>query len=101
MRTQSPAQLADAGIPYVILGHSERRTLFHETSDLVAQKTKAAIDAGLSIILCIGETLAEREVGTTITVVEEQLAAVVSLLKQEEWRYGDASSAYSLLCSLA
>ena len=82
----SPAQLVDAGIPYVILGHSERRTLFHETSALVAQKTKAAIDTGLSVILCIGETLAEREAGTTIQVVEEQLNAVVPLLSTEEWR---------------
>ncbi|EJD07801.1 triosephosphate isomerase [Fomitiporia mediterranea MF3/22] len=81
----SPAQLADAGIPYVILGHSERRTLFHESSAFVAQKTKAAIDAGLSVILCIGETLNEREAGTTITVVEEQLATVTALLKPEEW----------------
>ena len=42
-------------------GHSERRTLFHETSDLVADKTRAAITAGLSVILCVGETLEERE----------------------------------------
>ncbi|OCB86982.1 triosephosphate isomerase [Sanghuangporus baumii] len=81
----SPAQLADAEIPYVILGHSERRTLFHETSAFVAQKTKAAIDTGLSVILCIGETLAEREAGTTLAVVEEQLNAVVPLLSAEEW----------------
>ncbi|KAG6898231.1 hypothetical protein C0992_002245 [Termitomyces sp. T32_za158] len=57
----SPAQLVDAQIPYVILGHSERRTLFHETSELVAQKTRAALDAPLKVILCIGETLNERE----------------------------------------
>ncbi|PAV18006.1 triosephosphate isomerase [Pyrrhoderma noxium] len=82
----SPAQLADAQIPYVILGHSERRTLFHETSELVAQKTRAAIDAGLSVILCIGETLQEREAGTTINVVQQQLDAVVELVKAEgDW----------------
>ena len=69
------------------MGHYEHRTLFHETSALVAQKTKAAIDAGLSVILCMGEILTEREAGTTIAVVEEQLAAVVALLKPEEWRY--------------
>ncbi|KAJ7587076.1 Triosephosphate isomerase [Mycena floridula] len=62
----SPAQLVDAEIPYVILGHSERRTLFHETSETVAQKTRAALDAGLSVILCIGETLQERESGQTV-----------------------------------
>ena len=56
----------------MVLGHSERRTLFHETSALVAQKTKASIDTGLNVILCIGETLDQREAGTTIKVVEEQ-----------------------------
>ncbi|THG99027.1 hypothetical protein EW145_g7335 [Phellinidium pouzarii] len=81
----SPAQLADAQVPYVILGHSERRAIFLETSELVAQKTKAAVDAGLSVILCVGETLQEREAGTTVAVVEAQLAAVVEALKAEEW----------------
>jgi len=81
----SPAQLVDAGVPYVILGHSERRTLFHETSELVAQKTRAALDAGLSVILCIGETLQEREAGETVAVVQKQLDAVIATLKPEEW----------------
>ncbi|KAG8221473.1 Triosephosphate isomerase [Butyriboletus roseoflavus] len=77
----SPIQLVDAEIPYVILGHSERRTLFHETSELVAKKTKAALDASLRVILCVGETLAEREAGRTTEVVNEQLQAVVDVLK--------------------
>ncbi|KAI0765040.1 triose phosphate isomerase [Fomes fomentarius] len=81
----SPAQLADAGIPYVILGHSERRTLFHETSKLVADKTRAAIDAGLSVILCVGETLEEREAGKTKQVVEDQLKPVIEVLKEADW----------------
>ncbi|KAG9220025.1 hypothetical protein CCMSSC00406_0007885 [Pleurotus cornucopiae] len=81
----SAGQLADAGIPYVILGHSERRTLFHETSEEVAQKTKAAIAAGLSVILCVGETLQERESGATTKVVSEQLDAVVKAIKEEDW----------------
>ncbi|KAJ8462689.1 hypothetical protein ONZ51_g10740 [Trametes cubensis] len=81
----SPAQLVDAGVPYVILGHSERRTLFHETSELVAQKTRAAIDAGLRVILCVGETLAEREAERTKEVVEAQLAPVVATLKKDDW----------------
>ena len=68
-------------------GHSERRTLFHETSQEVAQKTRAALDAGLSIILCVGETLAQREAGETLKVVQEQLEPVVAALKPEEWRY--------------
>ncbi|KAL1941657.1 hypothetical protein VTO73DRAFT_7096 [Trametes versicolor] len=81
----SPAQLVDAGIPYVILGHSERRTLFHETSALVADKTRAAIDAGLRVILCVGETLEEREAERTKAVVEAQLQPVVAALKPEDW----------------
>ncbi|KAI0316610.1 triose phosphate isomerase [Amylostereum chailletii] len=81
----SPSQLVDAGIPYVILGHSERRSLFGETSALVAQKTRAAIDAGLKVILCVGETLEERESGKTQAVVEAQLQAVVDAIKPEQW----------------
>jgi len=81
----SHAQLVDAGIPYVILGHSERRTLFHETSELVAQKTKAAIDAGLSVILCVGETLQEREANQTAQVVQNQLKPVIEALTESDW----------------
>jgi len=81
----SPDQLVDAGIPYVILGHSERRTLFHETSQMVAQKTRAALDAKLNVILCIGETLEQRESGKTVEVCEEQLKAVVDVLKEFDW----------------
>ncbi|KAI6099267.1 Triosephosphate isomerase [Pisolithus croceorrhizus] len=78
-------QLADASVPYVILGHSERRTLFHETSELLAQKTKAALDGRLSVILCVGETLQEREAGQTTRVVEKQLRALVTVLIESEW----------------
>lgn len=81
----SPAQLKDAGVPYVVLGHSERRSLFHEDSTLVAQKTRAAIDTGLSVILCVGETLQERESGKTQAVVEEQLKAFIDISKPEDW----------------
>ncbi|KAI5981653.1 Triosephosphate isomerase [Pisolithus marmoratus] len=90
----SPAQLADAGIPYVIIGHSERRTLFHETSELVAQKTKAALNGSLSVILCVGETLLEREAGQTTQVVESQLQAVVTVLKEMLTNCGHAVIAY-------
>ena len=82
----SPAQLADAQIPYVILGHSERRTLFGDTSAIVAQKTAAALKHGLSVILCCGETLQEREEGKTVAVVEEQIGEVVKALKPEDWK---------------
>ncbi|KAJ7312905.1 hypothetical protein DFH08DRAFT_973119 [Mycena albidolilacea] len=54
-------------------GHSERRTLFHETSEIVAQKTKAALAASLSVILCIGETLEEHETGKTTKVVSDKI----------------------------
>ncbi|OAX42777.1 Triosephosphate isomerase [Rhizopogon vinicolor AM-OR11-026] len=81
----SPAQLVDAKIPYVILGHSERRSLFHETSEFVAQKTKAALSSTLKVILCVGETLQEREAGQTASVVEKQLQAVVDVLQESDW----------------
>lgn len=68
-------------------GHSERRTLFHETSEFVGNKTKAALDASLKVILCVGETLAEREAGKTTEVVNEQLQAVVDVLNDAYWKY--------------
>jgi triosephosphate isomerase len=69
--------LADVGCRYVIVGHSERRTLFGETSQQVAEKFKAVLEAGLIPILCVGETLSEREAGATEAVVDEQLGAAV------------------------
>lgn len=72
-----------------LIGHSERRTLFHETSDLVATKTKAAIEVGLKVILCIGETLQEREANKTAEVCEAQLKAVVDVIKEADWRWVD------------
>jgi triosephosphate isomerase len=65
--------LVDLGCRYVILGHSERRTLFGETDAIVNAKTKAALAAGLTPIVCVGETLAEREAGRTAAVVETQV----------------------------
>jgi triosephosphate isomerase len=73
----SGAMLVDFGCRYVIVGHSERRTLFGETNDIVAQKYSSALKAGLTPILCVGETLAQREEGTTETVVAGQLQAVL------------------------
>jgi triosephosphate isomerase len=67
-------------------GHSERRTIFLETSEVVAKKTKAAIASHLKVILCIGETLAEREAGKTKQVCEAQLKAVVDVLETDDWR---------------
>jgi len=73
----SGAMLADCGCRYVIVGHSERRGVFGETDDAVARKYAQAAKHGLTPILCLGETLAEREAGTTEAVVARQLDAVV------------------------
>jgi triosephosphate isomerase (TIM) len=73
----SAAMLADAGASYVILGHSERRTDHGETDALVRAKTEAAWNAGLTAIVCIGETLDEREAGRTLDVVGAQLEGSV------------------------
>ncbi len=73
----APSMLIDAGCEYVIVGHSERRSLYGETSAQVAAKFVAAQAAGLTPILCVGETLEEREAGTTQTVVDEQLDAAI------------------------
>jgi triosephosphate isomerase len=69
----SPKLLKDAGCSHVIIGHSERRQYFGETDQTVNRKTKAALAAGLTVLLCIGETLAEREAGSTFGVIETQL----------------------------
>jgi len=74
-------QVKDAGADWVILGHSERRTILKESDEFVASKTKAALDGGLSVILCIGESLEEREKGITVEVVTRQLAAVAEVVK--------------------
>jgi len=72
----SAAMLADLGCRYAIVGHSERRQLYGEGDALVAKKFAAARSAGLTPILCVGETLAEREAGRTEQVVARQLGAV-------------------------
>lgn len=69
--------LADAGAAYVIVGHSERRRDHAETDEAVSAKARAALAAGLTPIICLGETLAEREAGQTLEVVGRQLAGSV------------------------
>lgn len=76
----SGGMLIDLGCRYVLVGHSERRTLFGETDAVVAAKCAAALTSGLTPVLCVGETLAERESGMTETIVRRQLAAVVDRL---------------------
>lgn len=74
----SGAMLKDFGCKYVIVGHSERRSLYGETDQVVAEKFKAAQAAGLIPILCVGELLAERESNQTEAVVARQLDAVIA-----------------------
>ena len=73
----APSMLKDVGCEYVIVGHSERRAIYGETSEQVAAKFIAAQAAGITPILCVGETLEEREAGTTEKVIDEQLDAVL------------------------
>jgi len=87
----SPGQLVEAGCRHVILGHSERRQLFAETDAAVARKTRAALAAGLGPIVCVGETLAERDGGQTLSRVGTQLQAAV----------GDLAEADLLRCVIA
>ncbi len=68
----SASMLKELGVEYVIIGHSERRTYFGETDQTVNARVKAALAAGLKVILCVGETLAEREQGITAEVVRRQ-----------------------------
>ena len=69
----SAAMLKDAGATYVILGHSERRAYYGETDAFINKKAKLALEQGLTPIVCVGETLREREAGKTLPVVETQV----------------------------
>jgi triosephosphate isomerase len=76
----SAAMLVDVGAKYGLVGHSERRQYHHEGSELVAKKFLAAKNAGLAPILCLGESLAQREAGRTEAVIASQLAPVLELV---------------------
>lgn len=80
----SGPMLRDVGCSHAIVGHSERRALFGETDDVVSRKFRAARAAGLQPILCVGETLDEREAGITADVVGRQLRAVLDTVEVEE-----------------
>ncbi|WHI52015.1 triose-phosphate isomerase [Microbulbifer sp. MLAF003] len=88
----SASMLLDWNARYVIVGHSERRSLYAETNELVAKKFVAAQRAGLIPILCVGETLEEREEGRTLEVVTAQIAAISDLIDTNAWK--DAVVAY-------
>ncbi len=73
----SPASLRELGVKWVLLGHSERRWVFSENNTLIQGRLQAALDAGLNVVLCIGERLVERKEGRTFLVLEEQLGILV------------------------
>jgi triosephosphate isomerase len=80
----SPAMLVDVGCRYVILGHSERRAIFKESSADVNRKVLAALAAGLTPIVCVGETLAERQAEQTTAVVREQIEGSLANLTADQ-----------------
>jgi triosephosphate isomerase len=80
----SPAMVKDIGCKYVILGHSERRQIFHESNQDVNRKVVAALGAGLLPIVCVGETLEQRQAGQTAAVVREQLEGSLAGVTAEQ-----------------
>lgn len=80
----SPVMLKDLGVGYVVLGHSERREYFGETDELVNQKTHAAFNHGLTPIVCVGETLEQREADQTKDVVKTQTEKGLQGLSEEQ-----------------
>jgi len=81
----APHMLTDLGCTYVLLGHSERRSLFYETNLTASARFEAAIKAGLTPILCVGETQAERDAGLTEVIVASQMDAVMATLDEHEF----------------
>ncbi len=88
----SAGMLRDLGCAYALVGHSERRTLFGESSEWVASKFEACLGKEVSPVLCIGETLEEREQGTTLEVIRTQLEAVIGRVTIQG--FGQAVIAY-------
>lgn len=80
----SPIMLSNIGVHYVIVGHSERREILGETDGFVASKLRAVLDNGMVPILCVGETLEEREAGEAMAKVERQLNADLAQVSKEE-----------------
>ena len=82
----SVEQLKDSGITWTLLGHSERRTILREEDEFIAKKTLTAVNGGVGVILCCGESLEEREKGTTVEVVTKQLEAVNKAIEKDHWK---------------
>ncbi|KAG7396617.1 hypothetical protein PHYBOEH_001991 [Phytophthora boehmeriae] len=77
--------LLDFGLTWTIAGHSERRAYYGETDEVVAKKTKRALDLGLKAIFCIGETLEERQAGQTLNVLTRQTKALAAVISEDDW----------------
>ncbi|MCL1594341.1 MAG: triose-phosphate isomerase [Actinomycetia bacterium] len=82
----APSMLAKLGVAFVVVGHSERRQLFGETDDIVNKKTRAIIEAGMTPIVCVGETESERDDGHAEDVVESQLAGSLAGISSDVLR---------------
>ena len=93
----SAAMLAECGCRYAIVGHSERRAFHAESDELVASKAQAALARGVTPIVCVGETLAERDAGETEAVVKRQLSVVI----HQVFPAAQAAQAHALMESSA
>ena len=82
----SAEQLSDLGAQYCIVGHSERRALFGETDEIVNKKVLAALEAGLNPIICVGESLAQREMGVTMELIALQVKSALAGVSAEQMR---------------
>jgi triosephosphate isomerase len=80
----APEMLRDLGCQWVILGHSERRTLLHESDELVSRKAARALQVGLQVILCVGETLEQRQAGQTDQVLKRQLTGSLYSITRDQ-----------------
>ncbi len=82
----SAALLADVGIGHVLVGHSERRELFGDLRDSLNAKIKSALEAGLTVIYCVGESLEQREAGQAEAIVLQQICDIAAVVDTEQWQ---------------
>ena len=94
----SVGMLKDVGCSHVIIGHSERRHVMGETDEIINKKVKSAIAAGLTVVLCVGELLSEREAGQTESVLDAQMAGGLADVSEEDAK--DLVIAYEPVCAI-